>query len=80
MLNSVELEGVFELDGSSWSPLIRRGFYENSIMGISYYSKIKKKSKIIEILRNTKECFHLLVPAVGDVKMFDAELISSIHK
>ena len=51
-----ELENVFEVEGSTWHRLVRKGFSENSIAGITENSKIKSKSRILKVLRNTSRC------------------------
>jgi Fic family protein len=71
-----EIEGVFSLDGSSLSMLVKRGFFVNSIAGFSRNSKITKKAKVINILKNTKSCFTSLRFKPSE---FDDGMIKSIH-
>lgn len=71
-----EIEGVFSLDGSSLSLLVKRGFLVNSIAGFSRNSKITSKAKVINILKNTKSCFTFLRFKPSE---FDGGMIRSIH-
>mmetsp|Transcript_2706 Transcript_2706/g.4068 ORF Transcript_2706/g.4068 Transcript_2706/m.4068 type:complete len:294 (-) Transcript_2706:156-1037(-) len=73
------LEDVFSLEGQSWPRLIRRGFYVNSIDGISVLSKQKKKKTIIRILKNTQDGLVLLSQCLDDYNTFTEEFIKRIH-
>jgi fido (protein-threonine AMPylation protein) len=73
------LEDVFCLEGQSWPCLIRRGFYVNSIDGISLLSKQKKKKVIIRILQNTQQSLVLLSQCLDDYSMFTEAFIKKIH-
>lgn len=75
-----ELENVFEVEGSTWHRLVSKGFLENSIAGISENSKIKSKSRIVRILKNTYKC----VNEVGDTlasnyESYDDKFICKLH-
>lgn len=76
-----ELESVFEVESSTWHRLVRKGFMENSIGGITQNSKIKSKSRIIKVLRNTNMC----IDTVGQMLSsncylsYDESFIKAIH-
>jgi Fic family protein len=74
-----ELEGIFELNGKSWLKLIKRGFFTNSIEGISKTSKEKKKSTIVKILINTSECINLIGNILDDYLKFDENFLNLLH-
>lgn len=78
-VSSNELEGVFSVEGQSWPRLIRKGFFINSIDGISQLSKQKKKRVIIKILENTMESLKLLSQCLDDYNLFTEEFIKKIH-
>ena len=73
-VSSNEIEGIFSLTGNSISSLVKRGFLENAITGISLSSRIKKKSTIVKILENAMKCF----PKVDHAKDID-EALSKLH-
>ena len=74
------LENVFQLDGLSWSRLIRMGFFENSIDGISVRSRIKKPKKIVRILNNTLDAMESLSKFLDNVVEFNCDFIRVIHR
>jgi fido (protein-threonine AMPylation protein) len=74
------IEGVFDFEGQSWSRLIRKGFYENSIEGFSLLSKIKKKSQVVRILKNTARCMETITPILNDLSLFSTAFIMNLHK
>ena len=78
-ISSNILEDVFSLEGQSWPRLIRRGFYVNSIDGISLLSKQKKKKVIIQILKNTLQSLELLSACLDDYSMFTEDFVKRIH-
>ena len=71
-----ELEGVFTLDGSSLSNLVKHGFFQKSISGFSRHSRLSKKSKVLHILENTSNCFKFLRFKPEE---FNLKMIKSIH-
>ncbi|CAM6084453.1 unnamed protein product [Calypogeia fissa] len=73
------LEGVFALEGRSWPLLVKRGFYMNSIEGISRTSRILQKKKIVDILGNTNACLNFLKPTILDSARYDDKMIRNIH-
>jgi fido (protein-threonine AMPylation protein) len=73
------LEGVFSLEGQSWPRLVRRGFFMNSIDGISLTSKQRKKRVIIQILKNTLESLGLLSKCLDDFTVFSPRFVKEIH-
>lgn len=79
-LSSNLLEGVFSINGKSISNLIYRGFYENSINGISMASRIKNKSTIVKILNNTVNVVQLMYKLLNNTNMFDISFIKLIHE
>lgn len=74
-----ELEGVFELSGNTWPKLIKRGFYINSIDGISKLSRERKKDTIIKILINTSASMDLVKEILLDYNNFNEEYLNTIH-
>eukprot|EP01089_Gocevia_fonbrunei_P011542 TRINITY_DN2497_c0_g1_i1.p1 TRINITY_DN2497_c0_g1~~TRINITY_DN2497_c0_g1_i1.p1 ORF type:complete len:464 (-),score=36.66 TRINITY_DN2497_c0_g1_i1:23-1414(-) len=74
------LEDVFQIEGQSWARLVRRGFYVNSIEGISKNSKMKMGSKIIQILKNTQESLQSISKCLNDTNTFTPEFIKSLHR
>lgn len=74
-----ELECVFQLEGNSWLSLIRRGFIENAIVGVSLLSKEKKKPNIINILRSTLDGMNEISAVVADISKFDEKFICKLH-
>jgi fido (protein-threonine AMPylation protein) len=74
------LEDVFELDRSSWTRLIRSGFYRNSIEGISKTSREKKKEKIIQILKNTENALSLVSSCLDDYTRFTSSFLKQLHE
>jgi hypothetical protein len=74
-----ELENVFEVDGSTWHRLVRKGFFENSIVGISENSKIKSKSRIIKVLNNTNKCVDEVGKIFSKYESYDERFICALH-
>src|SRR3990167_6658328 len=74
------LEDVFQVEGQSWTRLVRRGFYVNSIEGISLTSKLNLGAKIIQILKNTQESLQSISACLDDTEKFTPEFIKSIHR
>ncbi len=81
-LSTNELEGVFETDGRTWTRLVKRGFYKNSIEGISMNSRINKKNVIVRILENTNSALELISRFLDTecCEEFNNDFIKSIHK
>ena len=75
-VSSNEIEGIFSLTGNSVSSLVKRGFRENAIAGISRSSRIKKKSTIVKILENAIDCF----PKVNRAEEIDESLVLDLHE
>ena len=75
-VSSNEIEGIFSLTGNSISSLVKRGFLENAITGISLSSRIKKKSTIVKILENAMKC----ISKVGHAKDIDEALVLDLHE
>lgn len=75
-LSTNVLEGVFHVNSDSWTSLIRKGFHEKSITGISHTSETKDRKKIIRMLNQTKACFEL-IPV--DPEKFDSTAIKQMH-
>ncbi|KAI8908197.1 fido domain-containing protein [Powellomyces hirtus] len=73
------LEGVFSIDGDSWSLLVKRGLFENFICGISQTSRIKKPKKIVEILRTTDACLSDLTAVLQDSHRYNDQFVQTIH-
>jgi Fic family protein len=74
------IEGVFSLEGSSWPRLVRRGFFVNSIEGISRDSKLKKKTTIIRVLENTLEALNKMSTSLDDFALFTPEFLMELHR
>jgi arsenate reductase-like glutaredoxin family protein len=75
-----ELENVFEVEESTWHRLVRKGFMENSIAGISENSKIKSKSRIVRILKNTNKCVNEIGRTLSsNYESYDEEFICTLH-
>lgn len=74
-----ELENVFEVDGFTWHRLIRKGFLEKSIVGITENSKIKSKSRILKILRNTSRCMDEVGKILSHFESFDENFVCMLH-
>eukprot|EP01039_Chlorochromonas_danica_P003380 gene3380-3705_t len=74
------IEGVFDFEGQSWSRLIRKGFYENSIEGFSLLSKIKKKPQVVRILKNTAQCMETITPILDNLSLFSTNFIIQLHQ
>lgn len=72
------LEEVFRIEGSSWPLLIRRGFYANSIVGISQ-NRVKKKNQILRILENTRNCLAQISYVLDNPSQFTIEFIKGLH-
>jgi len=79
-LSSNVIEGVFSLEGSSWPRLVRRGFFVNSIEGISRDSKLKKKTTIIRVLENTLEALNKMSTSLDDFALFTPEFLMELHR
>ncbi|KAJ3010074.1 hypothetical protein HKX48_007594 [Thoreauomyces humboldtii] len=73
------LEGVFSVEGQSWPRLVKRGFIQNSIEGISMASRIQKKQKIVSILQNTEACFGNLTAVLRDRSLYAEQFVQVIH-
>lgn len=73
------IEDVFQFEGQTWPKLIRRGFYVNSIDGISQISKKKKKETVIQILKNTQESLQYISECLNDSNNFTTDFIKKIH-
>eukprot|EP01033_Poteriospumella_lacustris_P015837 gene15837-gene16674 len=73
------LEEVFRIEGSSWPRLIRRGFYANSIVGISQNSRVKRKNQILRILENTQNCLAQISFVLDSPSQFTVEFIKGLH-
>lgn len=75
------IEGVFEFPhaGQTWPKLIKRGFFVNSIEGISQNSKVKKSGKIVDILNSTLSCLNQIGCCLDDVNQFNEQFIKNIH-
>jgi Fic family protein len=78
-VTSNELENVFEVEGSTWHRLVRKGFMENSIAGITENSKIKSKSRIIKILKNTNKCVDEVGEILSRYDSYDEKFICTLH-
>ncbi len=74
-----ELEGVFELSAASWTKLVKKGFFVNSIAGISKTSKERKTFTIISILKNTMSSIEILSSVLSDFHRFGEAFIKLIH-
>lgn len=79
-ISSNLLENVFSINGQSISNLIYKGFYENSIEGISINSRLNNKSTIIKILNNTVDVVQLMYIWLNNLDIFDNSFIKSLHK
>ena len=75
-----ELEQVFNINGQSYSKIIKRGFFINSIDGISYNSKVKNKQGIIRILNNTSLCLDIISEILNDYLKFNEDFIKRLHR
>ncbi len=80
-LTTNELENVFEIaTGSTWHRLVRKGFYDNEISGITKSSKIQNKSRIIKVLQNTNKSFDVVGSVLDDFNKYTVEFIKKIHE
>jgi hypothetical protein len=75
-----DLEGVFRIDGDSWSRLIRRGFHEHAIEHIAAISKKRQKAHIIDILKSTLAAMESVSLIFDDFSVFNSEFIMRLHK
>jgi len=70
-----ELENVFEIESSTWHRLVRKGFMENSIAGIS------ENCKIIRILKNTNKCLNEVERTLSsNYEHYDEKFICALHE
>jgi len=76
------LEGVFDISGQSWPRLIRKGFYHNAIEGITEKSKIKRKHRIANILKDTEKGLKLVSQQriLDTPEDFSISLVQELHK
>eukprot|EP01035_Chromulina_nebulosa_P037520 gene37520-50652_t len=74
-----ELENVFEVDGFTLHRLVRKGFLEKSIVGITENSKIKSKSRILKILRNTSRCMDEVGNIRSHFESYDENFVCMLH-
>lgn len=59
---------------------MRKGFYENSIEGISKRSKIKKPATVVRILKNTAKCLEAVTVALDDYRQISKQWILNLHQ
>lgn len=80
-LTSNELENVFEIDpGSTWHRLVRKGFYDTVIGGVTKSSKIQSRSRIIKVLENTNKTFDVVGSVLSDFTLYTSGFIKEIHE
>jgi fido (protein-threonine AMPylation protein) len=79
-VDTSELEGVFCLTGDSKLKLARCGFYTNSIEGISQNSRIRQRSKVLQILENTQRCFNHVLGSDLHAPIFTEDFVKELHQ
>lgn len=74
-VTSNELEGVSALAGDSVTYLVKQGFVDNAIKGISRQNQIKQKQQVFRILENAMACFPVILPFVRENNLGDSTTI-----
>jgi hypothetical protein len=59
---------------------VPKGYYENSIEGISKRSKNKKPATVVLILKNTAKCLEAVTVVLDDYRQTSKQRILNLHQ